>query len=465
MSGLRALRASGRSIVRITTCPSRSTRQCFVLRSSSSGIRAPRVVGPTETRTDSNWARFVGRLAGMRIADVNLADGATFVSGPPHDYFDFLRREHPVAWVDHAELDGPGFWALTRWDDVMAVERDPETFSSYEGGAFIGPVDEGTRLMMINQDPPRHTRLRQLVSRMFTPRHIRSIEGKVRAAAKEIVGRAAPQGEIDFVTEVAADLPLIVIAELIGVPQEDRHTVFEWSNRMVGAEDPEYGADSDVQEVTAELYAYAQSLAEERLADPGDDIVTLLLTGEVDGEKLSVLEFNVFFLLLAVAGNETTRNLITGGTLALIEHPDQRDQFLRQPDVLAPAVEEMLRYVSPVNYFRRTATRDTEIRDVAVKAGDKVTLWYPAANRDPDQFPEPHTFDVAREPNDHVAFWGRGPHFCLGANLAPYQINCMFAELLPILPDMELTGPVERLHMNLINGIKHMPVRFTPVES
>jgi len=401
----------------------------------------------------------------MRIADVNLADGATFLSGPPHDYFDFLRREHPVAWVDHAELDGPGFWVLTRWDDVMAVERDPETFSSYTGGAFIGPVDEGTRLMMINQDPPRHTRLRKLVSRMFTPRHIRSIEGHVRAAAKEIVDRVAPKGEIDFVTEVAADLPLIVIAELIGVPQEDRHKVFEWSNRMVGAEDPEYGADSNPMEVAAELYAYAQGLADQRLADPGEDIVTLLLTGEVDGEKLDVLEFNVFFLLLAVAGNETTRNLITGGTLALLEHPDQREQFLREPDVLAPAVEEMLRFVSPVNYFRRTATRDTEIRDVPMKEGDKITLWYPAANRDPEQFPDPHRFDIDREPNEHVAFGGRGPHFCLGANLARYEINCMFEELRRIVPDMELTGPVERLHMNLINGIKHMPVKFTPVEA
>jgi cholest-4-en-3-one 26-monooxygenase len=400
----------------------------------------------------------------MRIEDVDLADGATFLTGPPHDYFDFLRREHPVAWVDHAELDGPGFWALTKWNDVMAVERDPETFSSYAGGAFIGPVDEGTRLMMINQDPPRHTRLRKLVSRMFTPRHIRSIENHVRAAAKEIVDRVAPKGEIDFVTEVAADLPLIVIAELIGVPQEDRHKVFEWSNKMVGAEDPEYSAGSDPQETAAELYGYAQGLAEQRLADPGEDIVTLLLTGEVDGEKLDVLEFNVFFLLLAVAGNETTRNLITGGTLTLLEHDDQREQFLREPEVLEPAVEEMLRYVSPVNYFRRTATRDAEIHGVPIKSGDKITLWYPAANRDPDQFPEPHTFDVDRDPNDHVAFGGRGPHFCLGANLARFEINCMFEELRRILPDMELTGPVERLHMNLINGIKHMPVRFTPVE-
>src|SRR5947208_10347763 len=257
MSGLRALRASGRSIVRITTRPSRSTRQCLVLRSSSSGIDAPRVVGLAETRTDSNDDLIGARLHQMRIADVDLADGATFLSGPPHDYFDFLRREHPVAWVDHAELDGPGFWALTKWDDVMAVERDPETFSSYAGGAFIGPVDEGTRLMMINQDPPRHTRLRKLVSRMFTPRHIRSIEGHVRAAAKEIVDRVAPKGEIDFVTEVAADLSLIVIAELIGVPQEDRHKVFMWSNRLVGAAAPQQGAGSDPQHVRAELAASA----------------------------------------------------------------------------------------------------------------------------------------------------------------------------------------------------------------
>src|SRR2546423_3294450 len=229
----------------------------------------------------------------MRIADVDLADGATFLSGPPHAYFDFLRREHPVAWVDHAELDGPGFWALTRWDDVMAVERDPETFSSYTGGAFMGPVDEGTRLMMINQDPPRHTRLRKLVSRMFTPRHIRSIEGHVRSAANEIVDRVAPKGEIDFVTEVAADLPLIVIAELIGVPQEDRHKVFEWSNRMVGAEDPEYGADSNPMEVAAERDAYAQALAAQRLADPGEDIVTPLPTRGVRGGELDVLGFQL----------------------------------------------------------------------------------------------------------------------------------------------------------------------------
>jgi cholest-4-en-3-one 26-monooxygenase len=400
----------------------------------------------------------------VQIHDVDLVDKRTFLAGPPHDYFDFLRREHPVAWVDHDESDGSGFWVLTGWDDVMAVERDPETFSSHEGGVLIEPVEAGTQLMLINQDPPRHTRLRLLVSRMFSPRHIRSIQDRVRSAAKDIVDRVAPKGEVDFVTEVAADLPLIVIAELLGVPQEDRYKVFEWSNRMVGADDPEYGGGSNPHAVASDLYSYAQSLAEERMADPGDDIVTLLLTGEVDGEKLDVLEFNLFFLLLAVAGNETTRNLISGGVLALLEHRDQREQLLRAPDVLPAAVEEMLRYVSPVNYFRRTATHDTEIRGVPIRGGDKVTLWYPAANRDPDQFPEPHTFDVDREPNEHVAFGGRGPHFCLGANLARYEITCMFEELGRILPDMELAGPVERLQMNLINGIKHMPVKFTPVE-
>jgi cholest-4-en-3-one 26-monooxygenase len=231
---------------------------------------------------------------------------------------------------------------------------------------------------------------------------------------------------------------------------------------MVGAEDPEYGADSNPMEVAAELYAYAQSLAEERLADPGEDIVTLLLTGEVDGEKLDVLEFNVFFLLLAVAGNETTRNLITGGTLALLEHDDQREQFLSQPDVLAPSVEEMLRYVSPVNYFRRTATRDTEIRDVPIKQDDKITLWYPAANRDPDQFPDPHTFDIDREPNEHVAFGGRGPHFCLGANLARAEIRILFETIANRMPDITQTGEPRMLRSAFINGIKELPVRYTP---
>ncbi|MFN8035870.1 MAG: cytochrome P450 [Acidimicrobiia bacterium] len=396
----------------------------------------------------------------VQIADVDLSDRRTFLDGPPWEYFAFLRREHPVAWFDHVEADGDGFWIVTKWDDVMAVERDPATFSSNLGGTMIEPLAGGVELMMLNQDPPRHTRLKLLVSRMFTPRHIRSIEQNIRVAARDIVDGVIDRGSIDLVTEVSSDLPLIVIAELLGIPADDRGMVRDWSNRMVGAEDPEYGVNAET--AGMELYAYAEALARKRMADPQEDVVTALLTGEVDGERLDPLEFNLFFLLLAVAGNETTRNLITGGMLALIEHPDQRARLLADPSLLPSAVEEMLRWVSPVNYFRRTATGDTEIRGVPIATGEKVTLWYPAANRDEDQFPDPEAFDVGRTPNEHVAFGGRGPHHCLGANLARLEIQVLFEELLWRIPDMELAGPVERLRMNLINGIKHMPVTFTP---
>jgi len=401
----------------------------------------------------------------VTATNVDLADKTTFLAGQPHEFFARLRREEPVSWQDHETDDGDGFWIVTKYDDVMDVERDPELFSSQIGGTMIEPLGGGSELMMLNQDPPRHTRLKLLVSRMFTPRHIRSIEDSIRTAAKDIVERVASKGEIDLVTEVSADLPLIVIAELLGVPQEDRHKVFEWSNRMVGSDDPEYGGDGNPMEASVELFAYAQSLAEARMADPGDDIVTLLLTGEVDGEKLDPMEFNLFFMLLAVAGNETTRNLITGGVLALLDNPEERDRLCTDPSLLPTAVEEMLRYVSPVNYFRRTATRDTEIRGVPIKEGEKVTIWYPSANRDEDQFPDPERFDVGRTPNEHVAFGARGPHFCLGANLARFEITCMFEELVrTILPEMEQSGPADRLQMNLIAGIKHLPVTFPPVE-
>jgi cholest-4-en-3-one 26-monooxygenase len=402
----------------------------------------------------------------VTATNVDLADKTTFLAGQPHEFFARLRREEPVSWQDHETDDGDGFWIVTKYDDVMDVERDPELFSSQIGGTMIEPLGGGSELMMLNQDPPRHTRLKLLVSRMFTPRHIRSIEDSIRTAAKDIVERVASKGEIDLVTEVSADLPLIVIAELLGVPQEDRHKVFEWSNRMVGSDDPEYGGDGNPMEASVELFAYAQSLAEARMADPGDDIVTLLLTGEVDGEKLDPMEFNLFFMLLAVAGNETTRNLITGGVLALLDNPEERDRLCTDPSLLPTAVEEMLRYVSPVNYFRRTATRDTEIRGVPIKEGEKVTIWYPSANRDEDQFPDPERFDVGRTPNEHVAFGARGPHFCLGANLARFEITCMFEELVrTILPEMEQSGPADRLQMNLIAGIKHLPVKFPPVEA
>jgi cholest-4-en-3-one 26-monooxygenase len=254
----------------------------------------------------------------------------------------------------------------------------------------------------------------------------------------------------------------------MGVPHEDRHLVFDWSNRMIGSEDPEYAAGADGRtsaergvEASTELYAYAHELAAQKRASPKDDIISVLLQAELNGDKLNELEFDLFFMLLAVAGNETTRNLIAHGMLALIEHPDQRDRLLRDPSLLSSGVEEMLRWGTPVMHFRRTAQRDTEIRGPRVAEGQKVVIWYLSANRDEAVFVDPYRFDVGRSPNEHVAFGGGGPHFCLGANLARLEIRVVFEELLRRLPDMELAGPVERLRSNFINGIKHMPIAFS----
>jgi cholest-4-en-3-one 26-monooxygenase len=272
----------------------------------------------------------------------------------------------------------------------------------------------------------------------------------------------APNGKCDFVTEVAAELPLQVIAEMMGVPLEDRHTLFDWSNRLIGFEDPEYStSEEDARNVSVEVYMYANQLAQQRKQNPGDDLVSVLLNAEVDGQKLTEMEFDLFFLLLMVAGNETTRNLISGGMLALIEHPEQRVRLLQDPSLMPAAVDELLRWVSPVMHFRRTATADTEIRGQKIRAGDKVMIYYISANRDEEVFPDSDRFDVGRTPNDHLAF-GIGEHFCLGTNLARLEIRVMFEELLRRLPDMQLGGPVARLRSNFINGIKHMPVAFTP---
>jgi cholest-4-en-3-one 26-monooxygenase len=399
------------------------------------------------------------------IDDIDLSNPDTLAAGVPHDYFTWLRRENPVSWHD-STFNPPGFWVCTKYQDVTEVERDPKTFSSARGGALLFDQGEGTELMMLNQDPPQHTRLRNLVARGFTPKVIKGMEPHIRDAARQIVDRVATRDEvIDFVPNLAAELPLVVIAELLGIPYEDRHKVFEWSNRLVGASDPEYAENGpeDGMHASLELYAYAQTLADDRRARPMDDIVTTLVTAELDGEKLSDIEFNVFVLLLSVAGNETTRNLISGGMLALMENPEQRDRLVADLDALLPtAVEEMLRYVSPVQYFRRTATVDTEIRGVPIPAGDKVTIWYGAANRDEDVFTDPQSFDVGRIPNEHLAFGGRGPHFCLGASLAKMEIRVMFEEILTRLPDMTLAGEPERLRSTLIAGIKHLPVQYTP---
>jgi cholest-4-en-3-one 26-monooxygenase len=396
---------------------------------------------------------------------VDLTDLDTFVRAVPHEQFDLLRREAPIYF--HPETDGgAGFWCITRYDDLHQISQTHPVFSSEWGITLHEGTEESLaqqRMMMLQMDPPRHTRLRLIVNKGFTPRMIGRLHDRVREVAREIVDGIAERGECDFVVDVAAELPLQVIAELMGVPQSDRHMLFEWSNRMIGSEDPEYAVEAEVaQSAAIEMFAYANELALHKRANPSDDIISVLLQAEVDGERLNDIEFDLFFELLAVAGNETTRNLISHGMLALIEHPDQRRMLLDEPDLLDSTVEEMLRYASPVMYMRRTARTDYEIKGETIREGDKVALWYIAANHDPDVFEDPHRFDITRSPNEHEAFGGGGPHFCLGSHLAKLEIKVMFEEVLARIPEMQLGGDVQRLRSNFINGIKHLPVSFTP---
>jgi cholest-4-en-3-one 26-monooxygenase len=292
---------------------------------------------------------------------------------------------------------------------------------------------------------------------------IGQLDQHIRDVAREIVDRVAERGECDFVVDIAAELPLQVIAEMMGVPTEDRHKLFEWSNRMIGSEDPEYAVtDAEAMEAATEMFMYANELAAKKRANPGDDIISALLQAEVEGERLTDLEFDLFFELLAVAGNETTRNLISHGMHFMFQYPHAWQQLLADRSLMNSAVEEMLRFASPVMYMRRTAQHDIELRGQAIKEGDPVALWYISGNRDEEVFDRPNEFDITRSPNDYIAFGGGGPHFCLGANLAKLEIRVMFEELLNRLPDLQLAGDVQRLRSNFINGIKHMPVTFAP---
>ncbi len=405
----------------------------------------------------------------MQLSDINLIDPDTFVRGVPDEQFTFLRREAPVFW--HDDPYG-GFWALTKHADVVMANRDSKLFSSFARSPLYNVEDpesiEQLRLMMLSLDPPDHTKLRLIVNRAFTPKRIKALQQSLVDRSRDIVDNIAEKGECDFVTEVACELPLQAIADLIGIPQEDRHKVFDWSNRLVGADDPEFGlTPQDSANAAIELFMYAQELASDRRQHPRDDIVTNLISAQVDGEGLTDMEFNSFFMLLAVAGNETTRNAIAHSMLALMQHPDQRQLLLDDPSRLDTAIEEFLRWATPVMQFKRTATEDVVLRDQKIAAGDRVLMYYSSANRDEDVFADPFTFDIARDPNLHTlhaAFGGGGHHFCLGANLARAEMKTIFAELLARIPDMELAGEPSRLRSNFINGLKHLPVEFTPVK-
>jgi cholest-4-en-3-one 26-monooxygenase len=402
------------------------------------------------------------------LDDIDIAGHDTYTRGVPHEQFTRLRHEAPVFRHRATEPEQPAFfWAITRHADVVTVSRAFERYSSARKGCLL--MDERPDLeiarMLIDLDPPEHTRQRSRVNKVFTPRALRALDGHYREVSARLIDAALAEGTFDFVTQVAAELPLIAIAELMGIPLEDRHRVFDWSNRMVGSNDPEYGEtgegrDEAAQAAMAELYVYAAQLAAERKLDPRDDIITKLLTGEGEDAR-SDDEFNLFVLLLAVAGNETTRNAISHGMLALIENPASWSALQDDPALLDGAVEEILRWASPVMQFRRTATGDVELHGQHIAEGDSVVMYYISANRDEDVFADPFRFDITRSPNPHIAFGGGGHHFCLGANLARLELRILFEELLTRMGRVEAAGAVGHLRSNFINGIKHLPVTAT----
>ncbi|MFF4418431.1 cytochrome P450 [Streptosporangium sp. NPDC001559] len=400
--------------------------------------------------------------------DINLVDKDVYArGGAPHDQFRWLRANAPVYLHEgEPEREWPPFWAVTRHADVVHVSRRSDLFSSSRRLALFDEMPEEQRelqrLMMLNQDPPEHTRRRSLVNRGFTPRMINALEQHIRDICHQLLDEVTGLPTVDFVRDIAAPLPLYVICELLGAPVEDRDKIFNWSNQMIGADDPEYSSGPSAgQAAAAEVYAYANALAAERRERPREDIATKLLLPDVTGETLDENEFDLFVLLLVVAGNETTRNAASGGMLALFEHPEQWRRLVADRALAAPAADEIVRWVSPVNLFRRTATADTVIGGQEIKENDKVVVFYGSANRDEEVFTDPDVFDIGRSPNPQIGFGGGGAHFCLGNHLARMELRVLFEVLAERFPGLAQAGPARRLRSNFINGIKELPVTLS----
>ena len=398
----------------------------------------------------------------LALADVDLGHDS-FAEAVPHDMFALLRREDPVH--RHEEPDGPGFWVVTRYDDIRHVHRSPDVFSSELGGTSLEDLEPDqieARKSMIDMDPPRHDQLRGMINRRFTPRAVHVWDEKIDRVCREVLDRALPMGSFDFVEEIASEIPMQVFAEILGVPQEERRYIVELGDRLLGTSDPEYAQPTDDSHrllpfsspAAAEMFEYGRGLAAARRKEPRDDVITQLAF-----EPLNQREFDVYFVLLATAGNETTRHTISHGLLALLEHPDELERLRGDPDLYGPMADEMLRWATPVHHFRRTAAQDTELGGRAIRRLDKVTSWFVSGNRDEAAFDDPFRFDVGRTPNRHMAFGPGGVHFCLGAHLAKLEIRATFRQLIPRVRSVELTGPAERLRSNFFNGIKRMPVR------
>ncbi|MEO3890426.1 cytochrome P450 [Nonomuraea sp. B5E05] len=410
---------------------------------------------------------------------VNVFDPRIYAQGIPHETYRLLRDHHPVHWQEEHEVGdwpaGPGFWAVTRHADVVRVLRSPGEFSSWLGATQIRDPDPADlsfiRRMMLNLDPPDHGRLRRIVSGVFTPRRVERFAAGIATRARLLIDEIAERGECDMPVDVTDDYPIHNLADLLGIPLADRGLILEWTNRVIGYQDPDHatverGPDGKPVNprspaMLKDMFEYAHALAARKRREPADDLMTALATAEVDGQRLTDPELSMFFFLLVIAGNDTVRSALPGGLAALLGHPAQHRRLLDDPELLDTAVEEMLRWHPPVLSFRRTAVRDVVLAEQPISAGDKVVVFHGAANFDERRFPDPMRFDIARRPNDHVSF-GDGPHVCLGARFARLQLRTFYRELLWRLPDVRLAGPPERLVSNFIGGVKHLPLHYTP---
>jgi cholest-4-en-3-one 26-monooxygenase len=408
------------------------------------------------------------------VAQPNLPEGFD-VNDPdlyaqrlPRAEWEELRRTAPVWWQSQPRhrdgFDDDGHWVLTRHADVKEVSRQDRIFSSYENGAIIRFQEnmereniDMQRVIMLNMDAPQHTRMRSIVSRGFTPRAVNGLKDALTERARKIVAEAGTKDAGEFVRDIACELPLQAICELLGVPQEDRLKIFDWSNRMVSYDDPDYDSD-DAQVASFEMLSYFMAVAEERKECPANDIVTKLVTADIDGQELTSDEFGFFTILLSVAGNETTRNAISHGMVAFMENPDQWEIYkAHRPET---AADEIVRWSTPVVVFQRTAKEDVEIGGQLIKAGQRVGMYYAAANFDPDVFEDPYKFNILRDPNPHLGFGGTGAHYCIGANLARLEINLIFNAIADAMPDITMLGAPKRLRSGWLNGIKELPVAY-----
>jgi cholest-4-en-3-one 26-monooxygenase len=391
------------------------------------------------------------------------------VQGLPVEEFAELRKTAPIWWCEQTPgraggFNDGGYWVVSKHTDVKEVSRRSDVFSSYENGVIprfhddIAREDvEVQRFVMLNMDAPHHTRLRKIISRGFTPRAVERLRDELSGRAENIAKAAAAEGAGDFVEQVSCELPLQALAGLLGVPQEDRMELFRWSNEITGNGDPEYG-DVDPKASSAELIMYAMKMADVKSKDPGDDIVTALIEADIDGEKLSDDEFGFFVVMLAVAGNETTRNSITHGMIAFADNPDQWELYKRErPET---AADEIVRWATPVTCFQRTALEDTELSGVQIKKGQRLIIFYRSANFDEEVFDDPEKFDITRNPNPHVGFGGTGAHYCIGANLARMTIDLIFNAVADHMPDLTPISAPERLRSGWLNGIKHWQVDY-----